>query len=79
MCPISVVAAPTDHMLEVTRRGVVVRGDDADVARDAADVEVLGGLLFIKEAVLATSHGLPYWPKAESASEFAAGTPSVST
>jgi hypothetical protein len=42
----------------VTGRDVVVWRDDADVVRDAAHVEVLGGLLLIEEAVVAAAHGL---------------------
>jgi hypothetical protein len=35
---------------------VVVRRDRADVVRDAAHMEVLGNLLLVKEAVVATAH-----------------------
>ena len=35
---------------------VPVGRDDADIVRDAADMEVLGDLLFVEEAVVATAH-----------------------
>jgi hypothetical protein len=55
---LSGLAAAADNRLGVTRRGVVVWCDDADVVRGAAHMEVLGDLLFVEEAVIATAHGL---------------------
>jgi hypothetical protein len=37
-------------------RLLIVRRDRADAVRDAADVKVLGGLLIVEEAVVASPH-----------------------
>src|SRR5437879_719668 len=42
--------AAANDRLEITRRDVVVRRDEADVVRRAAHIEVLGNLLLIEEA-----------------------------
>jgi len=52
-----VLAAAADDGLEGVGCDVPVGCDGADVV-GAADVEVLGGLLFVEEAVIATAHGL---------------------
>jgi hypothetical protein len=50
--------ASADDGLGVTGSDVPVGRDDADVIREAAHMEVLGGLLLIEEAVVATAHRL---------------------
>jgi hypothetical protein len=50
------VATAADDRLDVTGREVVVRRERADAVRDAADVKVLGGLLPVEEAVVASAH-----------------------
>jgi hypothetical protein len=54
--PVSRAAA--DDGLRVTGRDVVVRRDDADIVRGTSHMEVLGDLLFVEEAVVASAHRL---------------------
>src|SRR5258708_29296618 len=59
---LSGVAAAANDGLGVTGRDVVVRRDDADVVRGAAHIEVLGHLLLVEEAVVATAHSALHRP-----------------
>jgi hypothetical protein len=49
---------PLSHPLRAVAntRGVVVRRDDADIVRGTSHMEVLGDLLLVEEAVVATAH-----------------------
>jgi len=53
---LSRIPAAANDRLGVTGRDVVVRRNDSDVVRGAAHMEVLGHLLLVEEAVVATAH-----------------------